>query len=77
MKDGVVIKAMWLLLGGAAKASLLTLGVDDPKTFWKESKKIYRREMDKLTGLFPFLQFMQKDYLRNGRSTDEKRNDCH
>ena len=48
MKDGVVIKAMWLLLGGAAKASLLTLGVDDPKAFGKESKKIYRREMNKL-----------------------------
>ena len=48
MKDGVVIKAMWLLLGGAAKASLPVLGIDDPKAFWKESKKIYRREMDKL-----------------------------
>ena len=48
MKDGIIIKAMWLLLGGAAKASLLTLGVDDPKAFWKESKKIYRREMNKL-----------------------------
>ena len=48
MKDGVVIKAMWLLLGGAAKASLPVLGVSDPGAFWKESKKIYRREMDKL-----------------------------
>ncbi len=48
MKDGIVIKAMWLLLGGAAKESLPVLGVDDPKSFWQESKKIYRREMNKL-----------------------------
>lgn len=48
MKDGIVIKAMWLLLGSAAKESLPVLGVDDPKVFWQESKKIYRREMNKL-----------------------------
>lgn len=48
MKDGIIIKTMWLLLGGAAKASLPVLGVSDPGAFWKESKKIYRREMDKL-----------------------------
>lgn len=48
MKDGIVIKAMWLLLGGAAKTALPVLGVDDPRAFWKESKKIYRREMNKL-----------------------------
>ena len=48
MKDGVVIKAMWLLLGGAAKESLPVLGVSDSKAFWQESKKIYRREMNKL-----------------------------
>ena len=48
MKDGIVIKAMWLLMGSAAKASLPILGVNDPRDFWKESKKIYRREMNKL-----------------------------
>jgi len=30
MKDGVIIKAMWLLLGGAAKVSLPVLSVSDP-----------------------------------------------
>ncbi len=39
MKGGIIIKAMWLLLGGAAKASLPFLGVSDPKAFWKESKR--------------------------------------
>ena len=53
MKDGIVIKAMWLLMGGAAKASLPVLGVSDPKAFWQESKKIYRREMNKLTEYGP------------------------
>ena len=48
MKDGIVIKAMWLLLGGSAKASLPILGVSDPQAFWKKSKKIYRREINKL-----------------------------
>ena len=48
MKDGAVIKAMWLVMGGAVKASLPVLGISDPETFWKEVKKIYRREMDRL-----------------------------
>ena len=48
MKDGVVIKAMWLAMGGAVKASLPVLGISDPETFWKKAKKIYRREMDRL-----------------------------
>lgn len=39
MKDGAVIKAMWLLMGSAAKASLLTLGVDDPKAFERNRKR--------------------------------------
>jgi len=48
MKDGFVIKAMWLLMGSAVKSSLRILGVSDPKAFWKETKKIYRREMNQL-----------------------------
>ena len=48
MKDGVVIKAMWLAMGGAVKASLPVLGISNPESFWKEVKKIYRREMDRL-----------------------------
>ena len=36
MKDGIVIKAMWLLLGGAAKRSLPVLGVDDPEAFHED-----------------------------------------
>ena len=39
MKEGAVIKVMWLVMG---------LGTSDPETFWKEVKKIYRREMDRL-----------------------------
>ena len=39
MKDGVVIKAMWLAMGGAVKASLPVLGISDPETFWKEAKR--------------------------------------
>ena len=53
MKDGVVIKAMWLLMGSAVKASLPVLGVSDPKAFWKESKKVYRREINKLAEYGP------------------------
>ena len=53
MKDGIVIKGMWLLMGSAMKASLPVLGVRNPKAFWKESKKIYRREMDKLAEYGP------------------------
>ena len=48
MKNGVVIKAMWLAMGGAVKASLPVLGISNPESFWKEVKKIYRREMDRL-----------------------------
>ena len=48
MKDGIVIKAMWLLMGRALKESLPVLGLSDPKAFWQESKRIYRREMNKL-----------------------------
>lgn len=48
MKDGVVIKVMWLAMGSAVKASLPVLGINDSQTLWKESKKIYRREMNKL-----------------------------
>ena len=48
MKDGVVIKAMWLAMGGAVKASLPVLGISNSESFWKEVKKIYRREMDRL-----------------------------
>ena len=48
MKEGAVIKVMWLVMGGAVKASLPVLGTSDPETFWKEVKKIYRREMDRL-----------------------------
>ena len=48
MKDGVIIKTMWLVMEGAVKASLPVLGISDPETFWKEVKKIYRREMDRL-----------------------------
>ncbi len=48
MKDGIVIKAMWLLMGRALKESLPVLGVSDPKAFWQKSKRIYRREMNKL-----------------------------
>ena len=47
MKDGIVIKGMWLLMGSAVKESLPVLGVSDPKAFWKESKKIYRREAER------------------------------
>ncbi len=53
MKDGIVIKAMWLLMGSALKESLPVLSVSDPKAFWKESKKIYRREMNKLAEYGP------------------------
>jgi len=35
MKDGAVIKVMWLVMGGAVKASLPVLGVSDTETFWK------------------------------------------
>ena len=35
-------------MGGAVKASLPVLGISDPETFWKEVKKIYRREMERL-----------------------------
>ncbi len=38
MKDGAVIKVMWLVMGGAVKASLPVLGISDPETFWKEAK---------------------------------------
>jgi hypothetical protein len=48
MKDGFVIKFMWLVMGRAVKESLPILGVSDSKTIWKEAKKIYRREMNKL-----------------------------
>lgn len=59
MKDGIVIKGMWLLMGSAMKASLPVLGVSNPRAFWKESKKIYRREMDKLDEYGP------NDILKN------------
>ena len=39
MKDGAVIKVMWLVMGGAVKASLPVLGISDPETFWKEAKR--------------------------------------
>ena len=39
---------MWMVMGGAVKASLPVLGISDPETFWKEAKKIYRREIDRL-----------------------------
>ena len=48
MKDGAVIRAMWLMMGGAVKASLPILGIRDTDSFWKKAKKIYRREMDRL-----------------------------
>ena len=35
-------------MGDAVKASLPILGISNPETFWKEVKKIYRREMDRL-----------------------------
>lgn len=41
MKDGVIIKAMWMAMEGAVKASLPVLGISDPESFWKEAKKIY------------------------------------
>lgn len=53
MKDGIVIKVMWLLMGSAVKESLPVLGVSDPKAFWQESKKTYRREMNKLAEYGP------------------------
>ena len=53
MKDGIVIKVMWLLMGRALKESLPVLGVSDPKAFWQESKKTYRREMNKLAEYGP------------------------
>ena len=39
MKDGAVIKVMWMVMGGAVKASLPVLGISDPETFWKEAKR--------------------------------------
>ena len=53
MKDGAVIKAMWAVMGGAVKASLPDLGISDPGTFWKQTKRIYRREMDRLAEYGP------------------------
>ncbi len=48
MKEGITIKAMWLLMGGAVKAALPILNVSNPKALWQEAKKIYKREMAKL-----------------------------
>ena len=33
MKEGAVIKVMWMVMGGAVKASLPVLGISDLETF--------------------------------------------
>lgn len=48
MKEGLVISASWKLLENSMLATLPILGVEDPRTFYKKARAVYRLEMDSL-----------------------------
>lgn len=48
MKDGFAIALSWKLFRRSMLASLPILGIEDPKAFHRDVRRIYRREMDRL-----------------------------
>lgn len=53
MKEDLKITIGWLLLSKAVKKNLPLLGIKEPEKAWKEIRKIYKQDLEKLTEYGP------------------------